>query len=678
MQVGRFLRILINHPMKTTHLLLCAFLALLLSAFFSATALASNPPLHAQAASSPVAPSPDPSQDRPYDAWAEYLHTRMLDLVASHNLPNAVIALVSSDRIHFLHGYGQARMDEERAVDPTSDLFRVGSTSKALVWSAVMHLHESGQLALDADIRDYLDMELSYRTSYGQSEAHVISLYHLMSHTAGFANTFEGLFSFSPLPTLADYLQAHEPPLLYPPGQVMAYSNYGTALAAYIVECVSGLPFEEYADTYILKPLGMEQSSFEQVLPDYLQDHMVNSYRFVDGEFLQGRFEYMVAPAGGLSTTARDMGLFMMAHLNGGRNYYGRILQSETVKFMHSPLFRHHPRLTGMAQGLWESERNGLRIIEHGGSTTIFDSGLYLLPELDLGLFIAYSGGTYYGHSHILADFLDEFFPHKEDPLAEPPEANYVAGIDELPGEYGHSLRIATGLDQLINHAFGSMRVSRQAKDELSIWVYDQTFVFRKLSPGVYENTEASVKYPYGLFRYLITDRAPDGRLMLVTDGPATFIRLPWYQRTSFLLLVLIPALLLSLGSLLFFVATFLIRKLRRQKSESASRRMPAKGILLLHSLSYVIFVFLLLSYFQPDPVHLMSASFFGELRGVVFLLGVAAGMAAMLALLLVGSTLRAWYRGSSGLAARTFLSIYSLWALAQLWLFLTYDVWGF
>jgi CubicO group peptidase (beta-lactamase class C family) len=57
-------------------------------------------------------------------------------------------------------------------------------------------------------------------------------------------------------------------PLLFPPGQVPAYSNYGASLAGYIVQRASGQPFERYVEEHILLPLDMRHTTFDQPLPD--------------------------------------------------------------------------------------------------------------------------------------------------------------------------------------------------------------------------------------------------------------------------------------------------------------------------------------------------------------------------------------------------------------------------
>ena len=68
------------------------------------------------------------------------------------------------------------------------------------------------------------------------------------------------------------------PEQVYEPGTVPAYSNYGNALAGYIVERVSGTRFEEYVQRNVLDRAGMPSSTFEQPLPAALRDRMSNGY----------------------------------------------------------------------------------------------------------------------------------------------------------------------------------------------------------------------------------------------------------------------------------------------------------------------------------------------------------------------------------------------------------------
>jgi CubicO group peptidase (beta-lactamase class C family) len=103
-----------------------------------------------------------------------------------------------------------------------------------------------------------------------------------------------------------------------PPGEVIAYSNYGTTLAGYIVEVVSGIAYAQYIEDNIYKPLGMENSTFRQPPPADLVDNMSRVYR-LEGEYREARFEFMQEPSGSMSSSASDMARFMLAYLQGGQ-----------------------------------------------------------------------------------------------------------------------------------------------------------------------------------------------------------------------------------------------------------------------------------------------------------------------------------------------------------------------
>ena len=117
-----------------------------------------------------------------------------------------------------------------------------------------MQLHEQGKVDLDADVNQYLDFEIP------QAFDKPITLRHLLAHTPGFADTIKGLIAYAPreIEPLDAYVRTHLPERIYPPGEVPAYSNYGSTLAGYVVQRVSGEPFEQYIERHIFEPLGMQ------------------------------------------------------------------------------------------------------------------------------------------------------------------------------------------------------------------------------------------------------------------------------------------------------------------------------------------------------------------------------------------------------------------------------------
>src|SRR6185312_903441 len=139
---------------------------------------------------------------------------------------------------------------------------------------AVMQLVQAGKIDLDRNVNDYLDFHIPDK--FGQP----ITTRDLMTHTAGFEDTISQSFLENPgqLVPLRDYLVKHIPVRIFPPGKVVAYSNYGATLAGYIVQRLSGEPFDQYVEAHILKPLAMSHSTFAQPLPSAFAGDLATGY----------------------------------------------------------------------------------------------------------------------------------------------------------------------------------------------------------------------------------------------------------------------------------------------------------------------------------------------------------------------------------------------------------------
>ena len=333
--------------------------------------------------------------------------------LARNDIAGATIAVVKDGKLLFAKGYGFADVKSKKPVSPQETLFRPGSISKLFTWTAIMQLYEQGKLDLDRDINDYLDFKIP--DAFGKP----ITLKNVMTHTPGFEEQIKDLFDTKPVtPNLGQYLKAHIPARIYPPGTVPAYSNYATAVAGYIVERVSGRPFEEYIAENILQPLKMTHSTFSQPLPQELAPFMSSGYR-LGSDDSAGPFEIVNPfPAGSLSSTATDMAQFMMAHLQDGQLGDARILKPETARLMHSRLFALDDAANAMCYGFYEETRNGHRIIGHGGDTVFFHSDLHLVLDQNLGFFVSYnSAGNSSGlgdspRANLWESFLDRYFPY--------------------------------------------------------------------------------------------------------------------------------------------------------------------------------------------------------------------------------------------------------------------------
>ena len=259
------------------------------------------------------------------EAWVDGYLPYALD---NGDIAGAVVVVVKDGQVLLQKGYGYADLEKRTPVDPAGTLFRPGSVSKLFTWTAVMQLVEQGKLDLDADVNQYIDFKIPSR------DGKPTTLRQVMTHTTGLEEQIRGLITSNKdeIVPLDAALKRWTPQRIHAPGATPAYSNYATALAGYIVQRVSGEPFDAYIARHIFKPLGMAHSSFSQPLPPALLAKMSKGYAKAS-EAEAKDYEFIsLAPAGSLAATGADMGRFMIAHLQDGAYGNARILRPETAR----------------------------------------------------------------------------------------------------------------------------------------------------------------------------------------------------------------------------------------------------------------------------------------------------------------------------------------------------------
>ena len=421
--------------------------------------------------------APPVAKPSAHELTAEDLHAFLDGLVpyAIHrgDIAGATFSVVKDGRMIFADGYGYSDLAHKKPVIADQTLFRLGSTSKLFTWTAVMQLVEQGRLDLDKDVNAYLDFNLPEK--FGKP----ITLRNIMTHTAGFEEVVTDTLIAKPeqLYPLRKYLLDHMPNRIFPPGKVVAYSNYATTMAGYIVQRVSGEPYEAYIENHIFKPLGMAHSSFRQPPPPALARNVATGYREAS-DATPIPFEVVEpAPAGSLSSTATDMTRFMLAHLNGGALDGARILKPETVALMRTRNYTLAPHLlNGFDLGFYEESRNGQHIIGHAGDLEAFHTDLHLITDAGVGVFMSFNSAGREGaadtvRTAIFRAFLDRYFPYippAERTVADPkPDAARVAGSYQASRRKDSVLRLIFQLGQATVSALPDGTISVDAfKDD--------------------------------------------------------------------------------------------------------------------------------------------------------------------------------------------------------------------
>ncbi len=604
--------------------------------------------------------SASPNQPQgPHDA-AE-LEAFMDDLLArqmeENHIAGAAVAVVKDGQLFFAKGYGYADVENKIPVDAKTTMFKIGSLTKLFTWTAVMQLVEQGKLNLDADVNTYLDFSIP--DTYPQP----ITLKHLMTHTSGFEDLHAELVTLdaeNQTPPRA-WLASHIPARVRPPGEVAAYSNYNAALAGYIVARVSGQSFSEYVQGQILNPLGMTNTTAQSPTPPELRAQESVGYMYDEGAyqvFPQLLSPEDLFPAGVMRASASDMARFMIMHLQSG--FYGdaaseiRILKEETAQQMHETLFAPDPRILGNAYGFFEFDDNGQRALGHSGSGEPMESMLLLLPEQNLGVFVAYNslgaGELNRQHFGFQRAFFDHYYPA---PAVEPiqPSADFAARADRFTGTYKWTMSSYTTFEKYFALMGPTINVTNPGDGTLLLkspfgeWriVEEEPLYFRQVDGPFHM---AFREDDQGRIAYLFTDYTP----------MMSFEKLKWYETLGFNMPLLMTCLLLFLSVLPVTLTRFF--RNRRLVADPKPWRVASA---LIVGISVLNLLFIVGNVMWGEQI----------VFGIPFAYKVTLGLGVLSAVLTVAAlvyTALAWKDRYWSAAFRIYFTLVTVAALAFIW----------
>jgi len=585
------------------------------------------------------------------------------------HIPGAVVTVVKDGELLFTRGYGYADLATFMRVDVNRTLFRVGSVSKLFTWTAAMQLVEQGLLNLDTDVNTYLDFKIP--ATYAQP----VTLRHLMTHTPGFEDQALGAFvnDVDDLVPLGQYLAENIPARVYPPGEIAAYSNYGAALAGYIVERVSGMPFEQYVEQYIFRPLSMQRSTFRQAnIPSVLTKEMAVGYLYANGTFIAEDPTYAnIFPAGSLMSTATDMAQFMIAHLQNGQYGESRILQATTAQEMHRQQYTADPKLNGITLGFAESNLNNLNIIGHGGDVGSFHSLLSLIPEQNIGLFVSYNStgsspiAAIEAREDLLQAFLNYYFPVEQSPAPQPP-ADFTSRAGSFTGAYMMSRSNYSSPEKVVN-LFQPLTIKAMPQGMLLISYGPIQMQLVEIGPLEFLNLEDQSRVIFqenqsGQITYLFIDNMPE----------FIFIKLPWYASPSLHL----PLLITCLG---LFVAVIIAWPINLRAQHRKRKASGESYLLLPHVAGWTGIIVAILNVVFIVGIVALFMNIMANPTGIPGVLPIVMTIPVLTALLTVGMlifSVLAWKNGFWKLGGRFFYTLVALSGLVFTWIVNYWHLW--
>jgi len=651
--------LIIKKPM-TMMLTLVVLLSLIAPAMAQENGVASD-------GKAPTAPlqGQGPTDPIELEAFLDELVGREME---EYHIAGAAVSVVRGGELFFAKGYGYADLENGLPVDPEQTAFRIGSTTKLFAWTAVMQLVEQGKLDLGADVNIYLDFRIP--DTYPQP----ITLRHLLTHTAGFEDLyvdFVTLDSEDLLPPGA-FLASHIPARVRPPGDCAAYSNYGAALAGYVVARVSGQSYDQYIQEHILDPLGMAHSAALATLHPNVGAHQSVGYLYEDGAFQVFPKFYGpsdLAPMGYMGASATDIARFMIAHLQDGRYSDAnipetRILGESTARQMHTTLFTHDPRLLGTAYGFFDFSDNGQRTIGHNGEAEPMHSLLLLLLDQKLGVFVAYNsldaGALTTQHLGFQRAFFDHYYPAPAVDPIQPP-ADFAERAGRFVGSYRMTRSAYTTLEKFMGFlGITVVEISDPGDGTLALATPWGEWRFVEVGPLYFRQVDA----PFHIV-FREDDRGHITRLFTDYTPQFGFEKLNWYETPGFNMALLLGCVFIFLS----MIPAALVRAIRNRRLTGERKPSPRgarlaeriiQGICVLN----LLFVVGSILWNNPRPSFGVSLNF-----------QIVLGLGVLSAVLTVGAlayTVLAWKNSYWGVASRTYYSLVTVAAVAFIW-FLNY-----
>lgn len=281
--------------------------------------------------------------------------------------PGAVVLVARANRVLYKKAFGKANLELNVALKP-GHIFRIGSITKQFTACAILRLAEEGKLSLHSEITEFIR----------DYPAQGITIEHLLTHTSGI-NTGAGTWTpetrkidFTPR-ALIDSFKFR--PMDFLPGTGFRYNNNGYVLLGYIIELVSGIPYEEYISRYFFKPLGMKNSGYDNtslVIPGRVSGYQRDNELYSNAGYLSMSQPYS---AGSLLSTVEDLYTWNNALTAG------KVIDKESLRKAQTSYMLSNGKLTGYGYGWWLGNIQGSQCMKHDGLINGFSTFALYLPQ---------------------------------------------------------------------------------------------------------------------------------------------------------------------------------------------------------------------------------------------------------------------------------------------------------
>lgn len=298
--------------------------------------------------------------------------------------PGCEVLVARHGQIIYKKAYGRANLELNVPMS-TGMVFNLASITKQFTAVAILLLQEQGKISLYDSLQKFIpDFP---------SKGHTITIEHLLTHTSGIKDYLQLDYSgqnierwdFMPK-QLIDSFKNY--PLNFTPGTRFSYSNSGYFLLGYIIEKVTGKPYQNYLMNNLLKPLGLTHTCFDSegnIIPGRVNGYRKEGESIKNADYWSPTIEYA---AGGLISNVDDL----LKWHNGLYSY--QVLKKETLQKAFMPFQLADGTTTGYGYGWFLKTANGIQSIEHEGGLPGFKTNEIYYPAEDLFIAILCNCGA--------------------------------------------------------------------------------------------------------------------------------------------------------------------------------------------------------------------------------------------------------------------------------------------
>ncbi|RSK43287.1 serine hydrolase domain-containing protein [Hymenobacter perfusus] len=482
-------------------------------------------------------------------------------IMRQEHIPGLLLSLVIHDSVLFEGGLGLADVENRRPVTAHT-LFRMGSVTKTFVATGLLQLVEQGKLSLNDEVRK-LAPEILIDNPWEATDP--VRVVHVLEHTAGFddmgINHMYNATATDPRGAAAVQVFRRELRCRWRPGERMSYANPGYQLAGYLLEKLSGQPYEQYLSQHLLRPLGMPEATAD--LRPAANPRLARGYRYADGRYQRIMpLPIYAGPAGSLSASAADMTRWVQFFLHDFRGPNGTALLRPAALHAMETAHTALGARTGVpgGYGLANMAMNplGKAVFRgHGGSIGGFSSTFAYHRGLGAGYALSSNGDQRTSSiDKLVLEFLLRQVPPPPRPRLVPLDAAAVAPFlghyqNEAPRQQLLGLR---------DYLLGDQRLTRRGPLLLLLPLLGQPDTLVPTGPLTFRR-------PREQFASMVLTHDHDGRRTLVT-AKGYFLEASsgwWWLRPALLALSLLLVLTASLAGLVWLVMALRRRLPRAQ-----------------------------------------------------------------------------------------------------------------